>query len=216
MAALGLQAGWVLVYTSAIMCVLRFCAGPIVKRLNPLGLLAVSALLAGLGLVALSKASGAMILLAATLYGVGKTFFWPTTLGVVAERFPRGGALTLNAIAGVGMLGVGVVGAVFLGAIQDRAVSRDLARYDDANSTALHAEYVTLEKESVFGTYTALDPEKRASAPDADVAILDGVEGAAKKGALSTVAVFPAVMLVCYLGLMLWFRREGGYRAVDL
>ncbi len=28
---------------------------------------------------------------AATVYGVGKTFLWPTMLGVVAERFPRGG-----------------------------------------------------------------------------------------------------------------------------
>ena len=34
---------------------------------------------------------------AATVYGIGKTFLWPTMLGVVSERFPRGGALTLGA-----------------------------------------------------------------------------------------------------------------------
>ena len=62
------------------------------------------------------------IFVGATIYGVGKSFFWPTMLGVLAEQFPKGGALTLNVIAGVGMLGVGVVGNPLLGAIQDRWV----------------------------------------------------------------------------------------------
>ena len=29
----------------------------------------------------------------ATVFGVGKTYFWPTMLGVTSEQFPRGGAL---------------------------------------------------------------------------------------------------------------------------
>ena len=33
-----------------------------------------------------------MLFAAATLYAVGKTFFWPTTLGIVSEQYPRGGA----------------------------------------------------------------------------------------------------------------------------
>ena len=69
-------------------------AGPIVKALGPLGLLATSAVLAILGLYLLSSASGlAMIFVFATLYGFGKTFFWPTTFGVVSEQCPKGGAL---------------------------------------------------------------------------------------------------------------------------
>lgn len=39
MEALGGNSAWVLVYTMAIMLVLRFMAGPIVHRLSPLGLL---------------------------------------------------------------------------------------------------------------------------------------------------------------------------------
>ena len=88
---LGLDGGWVLVYTAAIMMVLRFCAGPIVHRISPLGLLAVCSAIAALGLFSLSFATGIMILVPASIYGVGKTFFWPTMLGVVAERFPKGG-----------------------------------------------------------------------------------------------------------------------------
>jgi hypothetical protein len=46
---------------------------------------------------------------AATLFGIGKTYFWPTMLGVTAEQFPRGGALLLGLMGGAGMLSVAVV-----------------------------------------------------------------------------------------------------------
>lgn len=101
-----------LTYTSAIMFVLRFFAGPIVHRISPLGLLAVCSALASVGLFWLGNAGTATLTLfaAATLYGVGKTFFWPTTLGVVSEQYPKGGALLLNAISGVGMISIGTLG----------------------------------------------------------------------------------------------------------
>ena len=53
------------------------------------------------GVVLVGVLKGALIFLAATLYGFGKTFFWPTMLGVVSEQTPKGGALTLNAISGL-------------------------------------------------------------------------------------------------------------------
>ncbi len=208
MADLNLQAGWVIVYTSLIMMILRFFAGPMVHKLSPLGLLAASSLLAALGLVALSQATGAMILAAATLYGFGKTFFWPTMLGVVAEQFPKGGALTLNATGAVGALGVGVIGAVFLGYIQDQAIER-----------RLHAElpgvlaYVSTQKTSVFGAYRAVDPEKVLQLEKVDRQAIQRIEAEAKKSALATVAIFPGVMLICYLVLIAYYRARGGYRA---
>src|SRR5579859_1953713 len=73
MKAAGHNSGWVLVYTSAIMMILRFCAGPIVHKLSPLGLLATCAALAAIGLTALSRTNGATmatIFGAATLYGI--------------------------------------------------------------------------------------------------------------------------------------------------
>jgi len=216
MGKLGLSGGWVLVYTSFIMMVLRFFAGPIVHALSPLGLLAASAFIATIGLLLLSKSAGVAILLAATLYGVGKTFFWPTMLGIVAERFPKGGALTLNTIAGVGMLSVGVVGAQFLGFFQDSNIDTQLARYDEKQGTVLHDTYVIDEKISIFGRYTALDQDKVAAAPEADQAAVAEVIEISKKSALSMVAIFPAFMLLCYIALILYFRSQGGYKPVDL
>jgi hypothetical protein len=216
MVALGLQAGWVIVYTSFIMMVLRFCAGPIVHRLSPLGLLAMSAAIAAVGLAALSASTGLWILLAATLFALGKTFFWPTMLGVVAERFPRGGALTLNITGGVGMLGVGVVGSVLIGTIQDGNIERDLAAHDGQHQTSYVADHVTLEKKSIFGNYIALDPKSLPPETSPEREKLDAIIGPAKQDSLLTVAIFPVIMLVCYLGLILYFRSRGGYRAVQL
>jgi len=212
MSQLGIHPGWVLVYTSLIMMILRFFAGPFVHRLSPLGLLAVSSLVAAVGLAALSKSTGIVILLAATLYGFGKTFFWPTMLGVVSEQFPRGGALTLNAIAAVGTLSVGVVGAAFLGHVQDRVIEREL----HAQNPALHAQVVSQEKVSVFGRYRPLDQEKLQAASPEDLRLIEEVQSGAKKDALMTVAILPLIMLGGYLILMAYFKRTGGYRARGL
>src|SRR5207237_7897648 len=67
-----------------------------------------------------------MCIIAATIYGFGKTYYWPTMLGVVSERFPRGGALTLGAMGGVGMLSAGLLGTPGIGYKQDYFATKDL------------------------------------------------------------------------------------------
>ena len=212
---LGMHPGWVLVLTSFVMMVLRFVAGPIIHKLSPIGLLAGAAAIAAVGLGALSMATGFAIFAAAIIYALGKTFFWPTMLGVVAEQFPKGGALTLNAMGGVGMLAAGVVGAQLLGGIQDQSIDRGLQAYDQANNTQLHST-ITVEKEGTFGTYRAVDQAVLAKSSPATVAAVDVATGAAKKKALQMVSIFPAFMFVCYLGLLLYFKKQGGYKAVEL
>ncbi len=212
MSNMGLQAGWVLVYTAFLMTILRFSAGPIVEKLQPLGLLALGSVIAIIGLVFLSKATGVMIFVAATIYGLGKAFFWPTMLGVVAERFPKGGALTLNIISGVGMLSVGIIGAAFLGNIQDRQISNDL----EANNPAVYQQIAGSEKASIFGDYNSINQEKIDDLDSEGLTALKTVRDFAKKNALMTVAIFPAIMLVCYLILIAYFRTKGGYKVVEI
>lgn len=211
MGSMGLQPGWVLVYTAFIMMVLRFLAGPIIERLKPPGLLAVSSAIAIIGRLFFSKAAGILIFIAATIYALGKTFFWPTMLGVVSERFPKGGALTINTISGVGMLCVGVIGAAFLGIIQDKQIDRDLYK----EKPALHAQVIG-EKTSLFGKYNVIDKEKKEAMMADAKKVIDDISNSAKKNALMTVAIFPTIMLICYLILIFYFRKKGGYRAVEL
>ncbi len=212
MSKIGIQAGWVLVYTAFLMMILRFSAGPIIHRLKPLGLLAMSSIIAIIGLIFLSKTAGILIFVAATVYALGKTFFWPTMLGVVAERFPKGGALTLNTIAGVGMLSVGVIGAAFLGNIQDKHIDKQLSE----QHPAIYQQIVGEEKTSVFGHYNSINQDKIAQLDDAGKNIIADASSSAKKNALMTVAIFPAIMLFCYIILILYFRSKGGYKAVHL
>lgn len=199
-----------LVYTSFIMFVLRFFAGPIVERISPLGLLAASAGLASVGLLWLSSAGNLvfMLFLAATLYGFGKTFFWPATLGVVSEQYPRGGALMLNAIAGVGMLAVGTLGGPLIGTIQDRDFDSRLS-----NEQPSIYDRVMSSREGMLGTYMALDQSKLKEVEEGEQKSIDELVVQSKQGALAKIAVLPAIMFVCYLGLIFYFQSKGGYKA---
>lgn len=205
---MGLQAGWVLVYTSIIMTLLRLFAGKITHGIAPLKLLMVCSLVAVVGLLFLSKATGIMVLLAATIYGIGKTFFWPTMLGVVAEKFPNGGALTLNVISGVGMLGVGILGAVVLGFVQDNETSKNVLLYDQQQQTSLSKDYFTESRKSIFGEYMAANELLLVDAPKEEKTIIENIKAMAKKNALKTVAIFPVFMFLCFLALHFAFKRS--------
>lgn len=96
-----------LVYVSGIMFVARHFAGPLVHKLSPIGLLWVSCLLASLGLLALSVANSPVTgILAATVWGCGVCFMWPTMLATSSERFPRGGALLMGLMGTAGTLSI--------------------------------------------------------------------------------------------------------------
>lgn len=212
MEAIGGNGLWVLIYTSAIMMVLRFFAGSIVSRISPLGLLAGSATLATIGLFSLSQASGLVaIFVAATIYGFGKTFFWPTTLAVVSEQTPKGGALTLNAIGGIGMLAVGIIGGPVIGAITEKTAKNAI---EQSVSPEAYAQ-ISKDGTYVLGSYKAVDAEKVKTLALTDKSAAEKIaatrEGA-NQSALSKVAIFPLFMLLCYISLILWFRGRGGYK----
>jgi MFS family permease len=215
MLAAGHNPAWVLVYTSAIMMVLRLSAGPLIHKLSPLGLLSVCSAIATLGLFALSKTGGAgiyAIFAAATLYGVGKSFFWPTILGLTSEQCPKGGALTLNAVGGIGMLAVGILGAPFIGYLQESSATQQLQRTDQAIY-----QTVTVEKTYLLGKYRAVDPTKSAAVtdPEAQTTIAKATT-IGQFSALAKMALFPGFTLLCYLSMMVYFASRGGYKPVQL
>ena len=120
----------VLIYTSFLMFALRFFAGPIAHKINPIGLLFLSSLLAVLGLLWLSSeiSSVTVIFAAATLYAFGKAFLWPTMLAVAGERYPQSGAVAMSALGGAGMLTVGLIGSELIGVWQSSATTAHLEK----------------------------------------------------------------------------------------
>ena len=227
--AVSFHAGWILVYTSVIMMVLRFYAGPIVHRLAPIPLLILSSILAILGLLALSGASGVgLIFAAATLYALGKTFFWPTMLGIVSEQTPRGGALTLNSVSGIGMLAVGVLGFPYIGALQEKKAVSELAALEEAKNVpglvvngAVSADALE-DKDIYYGAikYQSLESKKvdallEDQSDDVKKAVADSKDGSGQK-ALASMAIFPLIMLIAYVILYFYFKSKGGYKPLDV
>ena len=108
-----------LVYVSALMFVMRHFAGPLVHKLSPIGLLWCSCLMASLGLLSLSVADSPLMgVLAATVWGTGVCYMWPTMLATASERFPRGGALLMGLMGTAGTLSIRFV-LPLMGAIYD-------------------------------------------------------------------------------------------------
>lgn len=221
--------GWILVYTSVIMMVLRFFAGPIIHKLSPLGLLTMSSVLAIAGLLFLSTAAGAMIFIAATLYALGKTFFWPTMLGVVSEQTPKGGALTLNAISGIGMLAVGTLGFPYIGALQADKQIQAVVQTDAAKKApglVENGQLTAVDDKSIYEVikYKTIDDAKLSAAiaklPAADqkdaMDKIGAARGASNQGALGNMVLFPSIMLASYIALLMYFKTKGGYKPVQL
>lgn len=203
----------VFVYVSVIMTVLRFYAGPIVHKFSPIGLLVISAAVAITGLVFLSNATGWTILGAATVYALGKTFLWSTTLGLTSEQFPKGGALTLNGVSAVGVLFLGVLGSPYIGYKQDLDMDR---RLSTPEHSALYAQIKGEAKSDIFGSAPTLDQTKIKALPEAQAKQLETVQAASKRGVFTTIAILPAFMLLCYLGMFFWFKSRGGYKPVAI
>lgn len=136
----GKNAILLFVYTSSLMFILRFFAGPIVHRINPVGLLLGSSILGCIGLYWLGVAEGFAVLIAGTIYAMGKTFLWPTILGVVGERFPKGGAIVMGSMGGIGMLSAGLLGGPMIGWKQDFYASQNLTEKSPATAERYQVE----------------------------------------------------------------------------
>ncbi|MCG8331821.1 MAG: MFS transporter [Chitinophagales bacterium] len=124
----GVNALLVLAFINGIMAIGRAFAGPVAHRLSTSGMLLFSAIFSFLGLLLLSSVSGvAFTFVAAAVFAIGITFFWPTMISFVAENIPQSGALGLSIMGGLGMLSVSVVLPV-MGRILDDATGQEAIR----------------------------------------------------------------------------------------
>ena len=156
-----LQGVLFLVYTAGLMFLLRTFGSDLSQR-NPIVTTVACAVVTCIGLYWLGSLrpgeSAAIAFIAATVFGVGKTFFVPTMLGLASEQLPKGGALLMSVMGGFGML---------------------------ATAVALPVMGARIDK---------LGP------------------GAA----LQMMALLPATLGLIFVGLWLYYRSRGGYKAVRL
>lgn len=117
----------VLAFINGIMALGRMFAGPVVHKLKPAGMLLYSAIFTFIGLWLLTITSGGMTFVAAAVFAIGVTFFWPTMLGFVAEYLPETGALGLSIMGGAGMFSVSLVLPI-MGKLMDDANAAEALR----------------------------------------------------------------------------------------
>ncbi|MBB4657542.1 MFS transporter [Parvularcula dongshanensis] len=130
LAGVGASGLLVLALTNTIMAGGRFFAGPVIHRLNPVGVLLASAALSALGLFLFTQTSGPAVYLAAIVFAFGVTYFWPTMIGFVGEYLPRTGAVGMSLMGGAGMFGVSIWNPViggWLDGARESAVSGGLS-----------------------------------------------------------------------------------------
>jgi MFS family permease len=221
----------ILIYTSFLMFGLRFFAGPIAHRINPIGLLFVSSLLAVGGLLWLGSeiTSVLVIFAAATLYAFGKAFLWPTMLAVVGERYPNSGAVAMSTLGASGMLCVGFIGAELIG-VQQSIATTD---YLQENNRNIYVEFKAAEDSSFpswgknlgfslfeFNQLTgkkqqeAMEKEKKLG--DAAPKPITTAYDHGSRVALTKTAAIPTAMAIGFLGLLLYFRSIGGYKVLHM
>jgi hypothetical protein len=201
---------------------LRFCAHFIEKSLkvSPIGLLFLCAVLAAIGLRLVSGIAtfaGAMIALA--VYAFGKTFFWPTMLAVVGDRFPRTGAIAMSIMGGIGMMSAGLIGGPGLGYAKDRFTTEHLT----ATAPAVYEQYKapTPSKFLFLKEVTGLDGTKLSEAqtaatktPEQKTVADASIIGDRKT--LKADSFIPTAMAAIYLLLFLYFKAIGGYKPVQI
>jgi len=100
----GVNPMLILAMVTGIMALGRYFAGPIIHKLNPIGVLLMSAILTTAAVYSMSIAEGSMIYVGAILFAFGVCYFWPTMIGFVSEYLPKTGALGMSLVGGIGML----------------------------------------------------------------------------------------------------------------
>jgi len=139
----------ILAMVTGLMALGRQFAGPVIHKLNPVGVLWISAIVSTIGIYLMSIASGEMVYLAAILFAVGVMYFWPTMIGFVSEYTPKTGALGMSLMGGIGMFATGIWQPI-IGGWLDSERSMAIANGLSADAADLAAGQATLDNISVF------------------------------------------------------------------
>jgi MFS family permease len=214
-----------LVFSASIMLFFRVFAGGILKLFSPPGLLCVSGIFSAVGLYWLSGATGVAVFIAFTLYALGQTYYWPCMLGFTSERYPEGGALTLNTVSAIGLLSAGIIGTPLLGVAFDESIHASVAEKVPALAEAATApggfmwmSHETIDPSAAGEFLDGLPAERRARV-EAVYSTSDTAGEAqvlAGRDVLAYAVRFPAILFVAFGLVALWFRSRGGYKPIEL
>ncbi|MEP1421129.1 MAG: MFS transporter [Erythrobacter sp.] len=188
-AKVGFNAVLLLVYVAGVMFIMRHFAGPLSRMFTNAGVLWICSLLAIIGLFMMARVqSPAMVILAATIWGLGVSLLWPTMMASVSERYPRGGSWFIGLIGSAGALTINfllpVLGRHYDAAMAEAAGGQtNLAALRDAGTQETAAQLQLIEAQAapqafefvaqlsfpllvIFGAIWLFDRMRRAAQED--------------------------------------------------
>ncbi|HEY4875766.1 MAG TPA: MFS transporter [Puia sp.] len=171
----------ILTFVAGMQVLGRAFAGPIVHRINPQGVLLLSAIFSALGIYLFTHLHGTSIFAGAIIFGLGVAFFWPCMLGFVSENLPKTGAVGLNLMGGAGMFAVSVY-MMFMGGYYDKLVANKLP----AGAT-LDAYRSAPSGTDLANTY---NDARSAAGPEV----------------LNATLIIPVILIFAFAGLVLYMR----------
>ncbi|UJH90810.1 hypothetical protein LZ575_19030 [Antarcticibacterium sp. 1MA-6-2] len=139
----------ILALTTGLMAVARYFGGPVVGKMGQTGVLLISAILATIGIYMFSTVTGPMAYVAAVIFAIGISYFWPVMVGAVAQRVPLSSALGMSVIGGVGMFSTAIFQPI-IGSWIDNAMEDNRAAGLAGDALELAAGQDTLEKMIAF------------------------------------------------------------------
>jgi hypothetical protein len=139
----------ILALVTGLMAVGRYFAGPIIHSINPTGVLLGSAVLATIGVVLMSQATGGMVYVSAVIFALGVCYFWPTMIGFIAENLPRTGAFGMSIMGGMGMFATSIFQPI-IGKWLDTEKAAATAQGLSGDVAELAAGQATLDNMAVF------------------------------------------------------------------
>ncbi|MCP3915519.1 MAG: MFS transporter [bacterium] len=251
--SLNISASFAIVFSAGVMLTLRVFAGGILRFFSPPALLSISGLLSAVGLYWLSNSAvGVTVFIAFLLYAIGQTYYWPCILGFTAERYPEGGALTLNTVSAMGLLSLGVIGNPILGVEFDKTIHTALTEESPSfvEKATVQGSFLGMTHDTVDpnvliapdedkNSNTILDREERTAGMSGEAleslqaawAWIDGLPENERQSVMATYAAkdaeagravlayavrFPALLVIAFGAIFLWFRSRGGYKPIEL
>jgi|1048.fasta_scaffold01763_2 putative MFS transporter len=185
----GAEPMLILALVTGLMAVGRFYAGPVIHRLNPVGVLWASAIVATLGIYLMSIATGPMTYVAAVMFAIGVCYFWPTMIGFTAEYIPKSGALGMSLMGGAGMFATGMLQPIVGGWLDHSKV---------ANAGEMGFKYEgDSSPESIKMFLESIPAES-----------IKQLELMAGQETLVNMTMFPAILIVAFGALWIWTRNK--------
>jgi putative MFS transporter len=99
-----------------------YFGGPLVQKLDTVGVLLGGAIFGVIGIYMLSTLSGSALYFGAFVYALGICYFWPNMLGFVGHHLPKTGALGLSIMGGIGMFSSSIFQPIIGGWIKGEKV----------------------------------------------------------------------------------------------